>query len=126
MKKTLFILTLITSLMGCKDETTKENPLIGDWSLVIFEPGFSPKETYNKGDVIWKFRQTNTLDIRIDNSIKATPIKKEGVYAFSISGSRISIDKVSYAYSIDDDTLIISDDPSADGFKSTFYREKVK
>lgn len=125
MKTTLLVLTLLTALLGCKDEGVKDNSLIGEWSLMTFEPGFSPMETYSKGDIIWKFQQTNTLNIQMSDNVKVSPIKKEGIYEFSVSQNRISVHKVSYDYSIDTDTLIISDNPSADGFKATFLRERL-
>jgi hypothetical protein len=61
-KTTFIILTVVTALLGCKDEAVKHRSIAGEWSLITFEPGFSPIETNNKGDIILKFHYTDVLE----------------------------------------------------------------
>jgi len=49
-------------------------------------------------------------------------IKSTGEYEFSLSGNLISIDNLEYDFSINGNILVISDDPSSDGFKATFSK----
>lgn len=124
MKNIYLTLSIFLLFTNCSEQEIiqKENPIYNKWSLVKFEPGLSPTETFNEGKVEWFFQQSNKLKVEIDNSISSSPIKPNGEYVFSLNGNRISIDNIEYDYSINENTLIISDDPSSDGFKATFSK----
>lgn len=100
----------------------KENSIYNKWDLVKYEPGFSPIQNFNSGQIYWDFQQNNILQVEVDNSIDNAPLKINGEYAFSIDEDRISIDNTAYDFSINNNELIISDDPSSDGFKITFSK----
>jgi len=118
------ILTILFMFTGCNKEEVKqqENLILGQWSLIKFEPGFSPTENFTNGKVIWLFQQPNKLKVEIANTVSFSPIKSTGEYEFSLSGNLISIDNLEYDFSINGNILVISDDPSSDGFKATFSK----
>lgn len=122
MKNIFLTLSIFLLLTNCSEQhiTREENPIYNKWSLVRFEPGLSPTETFNEGKIEWLFQQSNKLKVDIDNSISTSPIKPNGEYVFSLNRNSISIDNIEYDYSINENTLIISDDLSSDGFKATF------
>jgi len=124
MKNIFLILSMFFFFTNCSEQkvTQEENLIYNKWYLVKFEPGLSPTETFNEGKVIWLFQQENKLKVEIDNSVSSSPIKPIGEYEFSLNGNRISIGNIEYDYSINENTLIISDDPSSDGFKATFLK----
>ena len=91
------------------------------WNLIKFEGGFSPIENFNEGEIIWEFQLNNIVKIANDNSVSSPPIKPNGKYNFSINGSEIFIDNLEYDFILVSSSLIISNNPSSDGFKATFF-----
>jgi hypothetical protein len=124
MKDMLLIFAMLFLFTGCNEEEAKqqETSVYNKWNLIKFEPGLSPTETFSEGKITWLFQQENKLKVEIDNSVSSSPIKSTGEYGFSLNGNRISIGNIEYDYSINENTLIISDDPSSDGFKATFSK----
>lgn len=124
MKNMYLILSVLFLFTGCNEEETKqqENSIYKQWNLIKYEPGFSPTENFSENQIIWNFQQTNILKIQVDNAVSTPPLKTEGEYDFSINGNRVSINNMEYDFSISESTLIISDDPSSDGFKATFSK----
>jgi hypothetical protein len=124
MKNIILILSMFLFFSNCSEQEIKqeENLIYNKWNLVKFEPGFSPIETFNEGKIIWLFQKSNKVKVEIDNSVLSSPIKSSGEYEFFLNGNLISIDNIEYDYSINANTLIISDDPSSDGFKATFSK----
>lgn len=118
------ILSVLFLFTGCNEEETKqqENSIYKQWNLIKYEPGFSPTENFSENQIIWHFQQTNILKIQVDNAVSTPPLKTDGEYDFSINGNRVSINNMEYDFSISESTLIISDDPSSDGFKATFSK----
>ena len=119
------ILSIFLLITGCSEEETKqqENSIYGQWSLIKYEPGLAPTENFSVNQISWDFKHTNILKIQIDNTVNTPPLKTEGEYEFSINGNRLSINNMQYDFSIIENILIISDDPSSDGFKATFSKE---
>ncbi|MEN8913313.1 MAG: hypothetical protein ABF257_05625 [Polaribacter sp.] len=124
MKNMFLILSMFFFITSCNEEETKqqENSIYNQWSLIKYEPGLSPTENFNVSQISWNFQQTNILKIQVDNTIITPPLKTEGEYDFSINGNRVSINNMIYDFSISENTLIISDNPSSDGFKATFSK----
>jgi hypothetical protein len=124
MKKMFLILSIFFLITGCGEEETKqqENSIYNQWSLIKYEPGLSPTEDFNENQIYWDFQQTNILKVQVDNTVSTPPLKTEGEYDFSLNGNRVSIGNMEYDFSISENTLIISDDPSSDGFKATFLK----
>lgn len=124
MKNMYLILAMFIIITGCNEEETKqqENSIYNQWSLIKYEPGLSPTENFNVSQISWNFQQTNILKIQVDNTVITPPLKTEGEYDFSINGNRVSINNMVYDFSISENTLIISDNPSSDGFKATFSK----
>lgn len=125
MKNMFLILSIFLFITGCREEETKqqENSIYGQWSLIKYEPGLSPTENFNIGQIYWTFQSTNNLQVQVNNSVSTPPLKTTGEYDFSINGSRISIDDIEYDLSVNGNALIVSDSPSSDGFKITFSKE---
>jgi hypothetical protein len=125
MKNMFLILSIFLFITGCSEEETKqqENSIYGQWNLIKYEPGLSPTENFNTGQISWTFFSTNNLQVQANNSVNTPPLKTTGEYNFSINGSRISIDDIEYDFSVNRNALIISDNPSSDGFKITFSKE---
>jgi hypothetical protein len=123
MKNIFLILSILLSFINCSNNIdNNENSIIGTWNLLKFEPGFSPTENFNNGDIIWVFQQNETVNITIDTSISSSPIKPSGNYNYSLSESRILIGDTEYDYEFNKNILIISDNPSADGFRAEFSK----
>ncbi len=124
MKSMYLILSMFFFITSCNEEETKqqENSIYNQWSLIKYEPGLSPTENFNVSQISWNFQQTNILKIQVDNTIITPPLKTEGEYDFSINGNRVSINNMIFDFSISENTLIISDNPSSDGFKATFSK----
>lgn len=110
------------SFISCSNNSDEndENIIIGSWSLIKFEPGFSPIEYFDKSQIIWVFQKNGIVYITINTSISSTPIKSSGSYNYSLTESRIIIDNTQYDYYFKNGFLIISDNPSADGFRAEF------
>ena len=124
MKNMYLILSIFFFITGCSEEETKqqEKSIYGQWNLIKYEPGFSPTENFNNGEISWTFQSTNKLQVQVSNSVNKPPLKTIGEYDFSINSDRILIDYIEYDFSINGNTLIISDDPSADGFRATLTK----
>ena len=122
MKNFVIILSVIFSFTTCSYNSNEndENTIIGAWTLIKFEPGFSPVENFNEGKILWEFQKNGILNITIDTSISSTPIKSGGSYKYSLTGSRILIGNTQYDYEFKNSFLIISNNPSADGFRAEF------
>ena len=120
----ILILSIFLLITGCSEEETKqqENSIYGQWSLIKYEPGLAPTESFSVNQISWSFEYTNILKIQTENTVNTPPLKTEGEYEFSINGNRISINNMEYDYSTNENTLVISDDPSSDGFKATFLK----
>lgn len=122
MKNLILILSIMFSFISCSNNSNEnnENSIIGTWSLIRFEPGFSPIENFNERQIIWAFQKNGIVNITINTSISSTPIKSSGSYNYSLTGSKIIIDNTQYDYYFKNGFLIISDNPSADGFRAEF------
>ena len=121
MKTLIFMCIALISLSSCSDSNkTEDISIFRKWNLIKFEGGFSPTEKFNEGIIIWEFQQNNTVKIVNDNSISSPPIKPNGEYNFSINGSKILIDNLEFDFILENSSLIISNNPSSDGFKATF------
>lgn len=130
MKHTIVFLAVLFSLSSCNSEKEKmeeikevqETEVLSTWTLIKFEPGFSPIKNYDEGLILWTFRENQELNVSIDEEVDSNPIKSTGKYTFSISEGKITIDNLEFDYNIENDTLIISDNPAADGFRATFVK----
>lgn len=126
MKNFILILSILISFVNCSNNNNEsdENSIIGTWNLLKFESGFSPIENYNNGDIIWVFQQNGTVNVTINSSIASSPIKPRGSYNYSLTGSRILIGDTEFDYEFNKSLLIISDNPSADGFRAEFLKNQ--
>ncbi len=124
MKLRLLLTCIIFSMLGCSDDNNgnAENNIIGTWSLTKFEAGFSPFQDFNKGVVVWIFQQNGMVNITVDDSVLSIPIKPTGSYVYSLIGSKITIGDDEYDFQFTNGLLIISDNPSANGFRAEFSK----
>lgn len=124
MKLLTIIFSILLSFTSCSDNETIniEGPIIGKWSLIIYEPGYSPTENFNIGKIIWEFKKTGILYTFIDESISSTPVLPTGKYNYSLNELKITIDNMEYDYEIDNTKLIIHNDPTSDGFRIEFIK----
>ncbi len=124
MKNLILIFSMLLSLTSCtsNDTSKQENLLIGTWNLMKFENGFSPTENFSNGDIIWNFQENG--NVSINSLMTNSPIKPNGSYNYSLTGNRILIGDTEYDYEFNNSILFISDNPSADGFKATFTKQK--
>lgn len=120
--KSLFLLTLLSFLCSCTDDNQKEadGRIVNAWYLNKYEPGFSPIEYFEDGQIIWTFNSNGSLQIEVDSSIENPPLKSSGEYVYSVDGNLIMIDNLTYDYAIKSNSMTISDDPSSDGFRLSF------
>ena len=124
MKNMYLILAVLFFFTSCnkEKEQEQENSIYGKWYLLKFEPGISPTETFIEGEIVWTFKQENKLIIELGNDVSSSPIEPTGEYKFLVNKNRISIGNREFDYSKNEDTLIISNNPSADGFRATFTK----
>ncbi|HLS30136.1 MAG TPA: hypothetical protein VK021_04720 [Flavobacteriaceae bacterium] len=136
MKPTILFLCLILTLTSCSSD---DNPiqindpksLEGSWTMVNIFGGFAGiDDNYEPGEIIWTFDQEDQM-LMVDNSVGTdAPITSglnSGTYDYHIETEEeidyLFIDGYnSGKYSIDSDTLIIDDNPGADGFRYTFEK----
>jgi hypothetical protein len=111
-------------MLSCSDDnnTNAEDELIGTWNLMKFEAGFSPFQNFNKGTVVWIFQPNGRVNITVDTSVLAAPIKPTGSYDYSLIGSKITIGDDEYDFQFANGFLIISDNPEANGFRAEFFK----
>ncbi len=124
MKLITILFSILLLFSSCSDnETMKiDGPIIGKWSLLIYEPGYSPTENFNTGEIIWEFKETGILNVIISESISSSPVLPNGKYKYSINENelKITIDNTEYDYEINNTKLLIDDDLASDGFRIEF------
>ena len=66
MKNMFLILSIFLFITGCSEEETKqqENSIYGQWNLIKYEPGLSPTENFNTGQISWTFFQPTIYKFR--------------------------------------------------------------
>ncbi len=113
-------------LVSCSDKNNiiEDKTIKGTWSLTKHESGFSKIKDFNISKILWTFNKNNILEIKVDNSVTSSPLFKKGKYTYSINKNRILINKNEFDFLIDKNTLIISDNPTSDGSKTTLTRIK--
>lgn len=140
MKKLFSIITFVLLFIGCTNinnedkvaqnepdtngsaiEPIIESPIVNEWSLIKFEPGFSPTKNFKEKEIVWTFLENGTLKVETSLS-NSLPIKSIGVYGFSLREKQIVFGETGYDFELKNESLIISDDPSSDGFRATFYK----
>ncbi|WP_457618951.1 hypothetical protein [Lutibacter sp.] len=126
MKTSFLIFSLLLLTISCNKEetTTQNNYLIGSWSLVSFEPGFSQTKNYNIGDIIWSINSSNiSATINIIEDDPRLPLNQNGSYIYNIiSTDTITIDNKIYKYEIGNQTFKLSTNPESDGIMLTFQK----
>ena len=128
----MFTFLLILCLVECDSKDSADNPLInnlsleGSWNLYKSYGGFSQPMIYDEGTLSLTFFQGNTLSVFSDNK-DHTPFLPVGEYTYYCQQktNTIVINKISYQFFIEDKTLSIQEDLTADG-KAFVYKRKNK
>lgn len=120
-----FLLTtcVILSFLSCSNNNENNDiPLIGSWSLVNFESGFSKNANFESGEIIWTFQQNGILSVLVTGSIANSYIVSSGNHNYSVAGDKVIIDNQRFDFHFENSLLIISDSPEADGFRAEFIK----
>jgi len=131
MKNIFFILVQAFFLSNCNEDnvSTKINhPITGSWHLISYEPGFSPTSFYKNEEVTWVFYNDGKLVVKIKNGTSinnSMPLSSDGNYLYTITDKLITLKDFEYDYSIENETLTISNNPAADG-KRLIFQKVVK
>lgn len=127
--KTIFLLfTFFFFASSCGEEKPEEISIIGQWSLIKYEPGFSPTENFSLGTILWTFNSNNRVNVIIaDDKVinNEIPLNISGNYSYSNTENELLLDnKQKFKYEIKNKELIISTfiDLSADGLRITFSK----
>ena len=130
MKNMFLILTIFFLITGCSDEETKqqENSIYGQWSLIKYEPGFSPTENFNNDEISWTFNSDDSINVAIVNGTQVSdgiPLNTNGNYLYSINNNELVLNNnESFKYEIIHNKLILSTfiGVGSDGIRITFSR----
>lgn len=131
--KTLILSLIIFLNIGCNktDEnssTQSVSPILGQWKVIKYEPGFSPTAYYSGEEIKWTFNTDNTVSVAIISGTTTNPtmpLNTTGTFPYVINTTNsITINNVIYYYSITGNELIVRTeiDVSADGKKLTFVK----
>lgn len=131
--KTLILTFFILLNISCNktDEnspTPTSSPIVGQWKVTKYEPGFSPTTNYSGEEIKWTFNNDNTVSIVIISGTTTNPtmpLNATGTYPYVINTTNsITLNNVVYYYSIQGNELIVRTeiDVSADGKKLTFSK----
>ena len=130
MKKIFVYIALFSLLYSCNREeiTTNSNQLHGDWfmqSYTVFGPSNS---NLSENYILWSFNTSNNT-IKIVNYTFPIYGIPSGEYNFSYTENEIFIEintsyTTRFAYSFNDDTLILQDHPELDGPYITFVSKE--
>jgi len=123
---TIFILISTISL-SCSKDNPKEfnsiNPFLGKWTLNLVTGGFFMPEIYDEGQIIFDFKDDNTVHIDFNTSILSSsklPIKNDTVITYQFDSLVINLDGTTYNYVINDNKLTIGNNSSSDGISFQF------
>lgn len=132
MKTTLITLTLSITLFGCIDKSDESNQqeksIYGQWNLIKYEPGFSPTEHFNRGQITWTFHSDYSLSVIIENDTKINdgiPLNTSGKYTYTINDNELLFDNnLNFEYKVVNNELILSSliGLEADGKRITFLK----
>ena len=130
--KTLILSFFILLNISCNktDEnpsTQNSSPILGQWKVTKYEPGFSPTANYS-GEIKWTFNNDNTVNVVIISGTSTNPtmpLNSTGTFPYVINTTNsITLNNIIYYYSILGNELIVRTeiDVSADGKKLTFAK----
>lgn len=125
MKNTLLIICVLFSVLSCSNNNGNSgNPLMGSWSLIKFESGFSESSNFELGEIVWKFQEDGILSVLITGSIANSYIVSTGNHNYPVEGEVVIIDNQRFDLHFENRLLIISDSPEADGFRAEFVKNQ--
>lgn len=147
MKTYILILASIFSsftFSSCNNDDDKNpiveepnHPIIGKWSLVKVEGGFSPTTSFEVGQIIWEFKVDNAMNVLISEGV--VPAENDRFtsqylglnYTYSFNEEQTEITFVSNNYpnnpqkmefTIDSGKLYLNDNVSSDGIGREFVK----
>ena len=131
--KTLILSFFILVNFSCDnaDENSTsqtQSPILGQWKVTKYEPGFSPTANYSGEEIKWTFNNDNTVSVVIISGTTTNPtmpLNTTGTFQYVINSTNaITLNDIIYYYSIQGNELIIRTeiDVSADGKKLTFAK----
>ncbi|QTE22190.1 hypothetical protein [Polaribacter cellanae] len=114
MKNMYLILSIFLFTTGCSEKDTKqqENSIYNKWSLIKFEPGFSPTKSFSENQIIWTFNSNSSLNVLISNGTEVSdrlPLNSNGEYIYTTNNNELVINNnQSFKYEITNNKLILS------------------
>lgn len=127
LKGSFFLLILVTLLTACKKDTvTADEGYYGRWNVMLHSQGLIGVEQYDKGDVVWIFNKNNTVDIKINTTLKDSymPFTSTQTVKYDVdeANSKITFKKVDngsktldFLLGPDEVELRVSNKPELDG-----------
>lgn len=131
--KTLIISLFILLNISCNKSddnvsTPTPSPIIGQWKVTKYEPGFSPTTNYSGDEIKWTFNNNNTVSVIIISGTTTNPtmpLNTTGIFPYIVNTTNsITINNIVYYYSIQGNELVVRTeiDVTADGKKLTFAK----
>ena len=118
MKKVGSLFIFVWILFGCDSGDLPANSIAGTWNLRTFQCCLFQTEQFNQGDIIWKFNSNEILEVNINIVLEdesQIPIQENGSFSYDFNQTSVVIDNTEYDFTLENDQLILSDDPEVDG-----------
>lgn len=134
-KFTILISVLFLVITSCDNDDTNSSEaqtIDGSWSLTHVQGGFAGvDDTYESGVIVWTFNDNDQSLLVVNNNPEDAIYDglESGSYTYTISelndedsylvvNSTLNLGKIT----LDNNTLILDDNPGADGFLLTLVR----
>ena len=122
----MFILSCVILYSSCDKTEENSASLSGKWNLVYAQYGIAGYDNFAKNDIVWTFQNMNTVDVSINITLDAhahLPIEQNGIFNTPSTDNKITLEGTEYDYYFEDNKLIISNNPQADGPLYRFERD---
>ena len=132
--KKLSYLVLICSIflgVGCEKDPPffDANSIVGSWSLSEANLGWGGYETYESNQIVWKFGTDQQLKVTVQEGLSVNqniPFSNSqlGVYSYLASDSTLIIDGQLFHLLLENNLLIIDQNPALDGIQLSFSKNE--
>ena len=132
--KKLSYLVLICSVflgVGCKKDPPffDANSIVGSWSLSEANLGWGGYESYESNQIVWKFGANQQLEVTVQDGLivnQNIPFTNSqlGVYTYLTSDATLMIDGQLFNLLLENNLLIIDQNPALDGIQLSFSKNE--
>ena len=133
MKKLRYFVLIFSTFLGvgCEKDTPffDANSIIGSWSLSEANLGWGGYESYESNQIVWKFETDQQLEVTVQEGLNVNqniPFSNSqlGVYPYLTSDSTLLIDGQLFHLLLENNLLIIDQNPALDGIQLSFSKNE--